>query len=117
MPRPDDVTTFLCTLGFLLLHLGFVAMWIFAIWRTRLWFFYIALFVSLLASLLSITNLILYYDPPFVPRVLGREVYAIFFYSFIWVQFAVAVLGFVGTLFQLRWIFASYDKQKEAPKV
>jgi len=109
MSRPNDLITFFCTIGFVVLHLSFVGVWTFAIWRTRLWFFYIALVVAVCASAISVINVILYYDPVYVPRLLGRQFYAMFFHSFVWAQLSVTLLGLINSLFMVRWIIPRCD--------
>src|SRR4051794_21116758 len=112
MSRPDDFATFFCTAGFVILHLFCLGLWMFSIWRTRLWFFYVFLAVELCAVGLSVVSLILYYNPPSIPRLLGRQLYAMFFYSFIWAQLLTGVAGVIGSIFLLRWLFAAYDREK-----
>src|ERR1700724_3620413 len=116
MSRPDNLTTLLCT-GFILLHLFFLGLWTFALWRTRLWFFFVMIAAGVFAVGISVINLALYYDPPTIPRILGRQLYAAFFYCFIWAQRAVGVLEFVGSVLMVRWIVTSYDRQKQEQPV
>lgn len=112
MSRPNDPITFFCTLGFVLVHLSFVGLWTFAIWRTRLWFFYITLLVALGASAISIINVVLYYDPVYVQQLLGRQFYAMFFYSFVWAQLCVSFLGLIGSVLMVRWIIPRFDSSR-----
>ena len=77
--RPYDYITFFCTVGFVAAHLFSLALWIFGLFQTGLRFFYMLIVSALLGIILSTLNVLVYYDPRFMPGLLGPRGFALFF--------------------------------------
>ena len=102
--RPDDYITFLCALGLVLAYLFALALWAYGIFRTGLSFFYILIFSALLGLVLSAINVVVYYDPRFMPGFLGSHGFTRFFYCYIWLLLIHVVIGLIGATMMVRWI-------------
>ena len=74
------------------------------LFRTGLWFFYVLIFSALAGVILSAINVIVYYDPQFVPRLLGAPGFALFFYAYIWLLLFNFVVSLIGSALTVRWI-------------
>jgi hypothetical protein len=116
MSPPHDLV-FVCTVGFVFPQVFFLGLWVFAAWRTRLFFFYIMIVVAVFAVDFSIINVALSYDAPAVLRLLGPQLYVAFFSSFILAQLAVEALSLVGSVLLVRWVVTAYGREKNARSV
>jgi hypothetical protein len=117
MPPPSDPITFLCTVGFAIAEVFGVGLWTFALFRTGLSVFYIMIVAGVLGFVLSVVNLVLFYNPPFVPQFLGRTAYAPFFYVFIWSQLLSFVLALVGFTLMVRWMCTAQRRLQSTTQV
>ena len=102
--RPHDYITFFCTVGFVIAHLFGLALWVFALFQTRLRFFYLLVVSALLGVTLSTINVLVYYDPRFMPGLLGPRGFTLFFYWYIWLLLFQFVLSLIGATIIVRWI-------------
>jgi hypothetical protein len=102
--RPYDYITFFCTVGFVTAHLFSLALWTFGLFQTRLRFFYVLIGSALLGIVLSTLNVLVYYDPRFMPGLLGPRGFALFFYCYIWLLLFQFVLSLIGVMIMVRWI-------------
>jgi hypothetical protein len=94
-----------------------LALWLFGLFRTGLWFFYVLIFSALAGVLLSVINVIVYYDPQFMPRLLGAPGFAFFFYVYIWLLLFNFVLSLIGSTFIVRWICPARQAHDHGPVV
>lgn len=117
MHRPIDYATFFCTVGFVIANLFGLALWLFGLFRTGLWFFYVLIFSALAGVVLSMINVIVYYDPQFMPRLLGAPGFAFFFYVYIWLLLFNFVLSLIGSTFIVRWICTARQAHDHGPVV
>ena len=96
MPQPYNYITFFCTVGFVIAHLFGLGLWLFGLFQTRLSFFYVLIAAAVLGLVLSATNVAIYYDPKFMPSLLGPRGFALFFYWYIWLLLFQFVLSLIG---------------------
>jgi hypothetical protein len=105
VPRPYDYITFFCTIGFVIAHLFGLGLWLFGLLKTRLSFFYVLIAAAVLGLVLSAINVAIYYDPKFVPSLLGPRGFALFFYWYIWLLLFQFVLSLIGLTIMV-WRFS-----------
>ena len=117
MHRPYDYATFFCTLGFVVANLFGLLLWTFGLFRTGFWFFYVLILSALAGVALSAINVIVYYDPQFMPRLLGAPGFALFFYVYTWLLLFNFVISLVGSAFMVRWICRAQLKGNHGPVV
>jgi hypothetical protein len=115
--RPHDYITFFCTVGFVIANLFGLALWVFGLFRTGLRFFYLLIVSALLGVALSTINVFIYYDPQFMPGLLGPRVFVVFFYCYIWLLLFQFVLSLIGATFMVRWMSRALTTHDEHPKV
>jgi hypothetical protein len=102
VPQPYDYITFFCTVGFVIAHLFGLGLWLFGLFQTRLSFFYVLIAAAVLGLVLSATNVAIYYDPKFMPSLLGPRGFALFFYWYIWLLLFQFVLSLIGLTIMVR---------------
>ena len=102
MPQPYDYITFFCTVGFVIAYLFGVGLWLFGLFQTRLSFFYVLIVAAVLGLVLSVTNVAIYYDPKFMPSLLGPRGFELFFYWYIWLLLFQYVLSLIGLTIMVR---------------
>jgi hypothetical protein len=117
MSRPSDLITFSCTIGFVFGQIYSLGLSIFGLFRTGFWFFYIGIFCACLGFILAVVNAALYFDPPFLPQLLGRQLYAFFFYSYIWLLLLNFIISLAAVTIMVRWIAAAQNRLKDAVNV
>jgi hypothetical protein len=115
--RPHDYITFFCTGGFVIANLFSLVLWVFGLFRTGLRFFYLLIVSALLGVALSAINVFIYYDPQFMPGLLGPRVFIVFFYCYIWLLLFQFVLSLIGATFMVRYISRSLPTHDERLKV
>jgi hypothetical protein len=81
-----------------------LVLWFFGLLRTGLGFFYILILSGFVGVALSAINVIVYYDPHFMPRLLGAWGFAIFFYVYTWLLLVNFIVSLIGSAFMVRWI-------------
>jgi hypothetical protein len=59
---------------------------------------------------ISVLNVVLYYNLAFFPRLLGPQLYAMFFYALIWTQLFADVIALIGAALLVRWVLAVHEK-------
>jgi hypothetical protein len=104
MAQYPNWPTVICSLGFLVGNIFALALWSYGLIRTGLWFFYVLVFVAALGTLLAVVNTIIYYNPPFVIHTLGRAVYSLLFYGYIYSLLGNFVLSLICLTAIVRWI-------------
>ena len=100
--RPYDYITFFCTTGFVIAHLFSLALWMFGLFKTRLRFFYVLIVSAILGIVLSTINVLVYYDPKFMPELFGPRGFVVFFYWYIWLLLFQFVLSLIGVTIMVR---------------
>ena len=105
--RPDNYITFFCSLGLVLAYLFASGLWAYGIFRTGLSFFYILIFAASLGLVLSVINVVFYYDPNFMTGFLGPHGFTLFFYCYIWLLLIHLVIGLIGATMMVRWILGT----------
>ena len=104
MFKPTDINAFICTLGFVIGNCFAIGLWAVAMWRTGLHFFLLMFIVATVATVLSVVNMVIYYNPPVVIHILGPAKYTALFHIYIYamvLNFAISLVGF-GMI--VRWI-------------
>ena len=114
MLHPHDWITFLCTVGFVIGHFFGLALWVFGLFRTRLSFFYILILAALLGLGLSAINVLVYYDPRFMPGLLGQWGFVVFFYWYTWLLLFQFIVSLIGMIIMVRWICRATQAQSHA---
>lgn len=86
MRNSADLVTFVCTLIYVLGDTYLLALWFYALHRTRQSVFYLLILWEVIALCFAIVNSILYYDPWAGFRALGPRGWAYFYYVFVCAQ-------------------------------
>jgi hypothetical protein len=97
-------------------HSFAVALWMFGLFRTGLRFFYVLIFAALLGLVLALINVVVYYDPHFMPQLLGARGFALFFDCYIWLLLLQFIVSLFGATIMVRWI-CSVRGDRTNPKV
>ena len=117
MPRPVDYPAFFCTVGFVIAYLFGLGLWLFGLLRTRFSFFYVLIAAAVLGLVLSVINVVVYYDPKFMPALLGPRGFALFFYWYIWLLLFQFVLSLVGLTILVRRFSSTLSRANERTEV
>jgi hypothetical protein len=104
MTAPRDLVTLICAISYVFFGLYGLALWGYALFRTRLSFCYIFVVAGAVGVVLSVVNVVLYTDPYIGIRMLGRVGWRTFYYVFICAQPGGALLGAVGGTILVLWI-------------
>ena len=104
MTASGSIVPLVCAVLFVILGIYVLALWIFALIRTRLSFCYIFVITGALHLIVSVINLALYIDPPIGIRLLGQPGAAIFYYAFLWIQPATFLVSATGSTLLVIWL-------------
>jgi hypothetical protein len=106
-----------CAGVFVILSVYVLALWIFAVIRTRFVFCYIFLVTGVLNLFICTINFILHIDPYVGVRLLGLQLWKIFYYAFLLIQPITFVISATGTTILVLWLIRKGLPNDTAPKV
>jgi hypothetical protein len=104
MTAPRDLVTLVCAIGFIVLNLYYLGLWIYALHRTRLGFCYILVATGAVGVFLSVINVVLYCDPYVGVRGLGLPGWKVFYYLFVCIQPINVVASYIGFTLLVAWM-------------
>jgi hypothetical protein len=109
-----DLLTFVCSTIFVLGDAYILALWCYALSRTRIRVFYFLILCEALALSLAIVNSILCYTPSIGIRLLGSRVWTCFYYLFVCFQPMTFVAFIIALTLLVRRIANGVPKSEDA---